>query len=139
MGRGVNKVFLIGHTGNVPELRATTNGTPVMNFNLATSESWIDKQTGNRQDRTEWHRVVVIGKLAEVLAPMIGKGSKLYVEGKLQTRQWKDQQGMDRYTTEINARDIQLLDPNPNQAGGYQQQAAPQQYADKSTEEFWEG
>ena len=138
MARGVNKVLLVGHTGNVPELRATTNGTPVMNFNLATSESWTDKQTGQRQDRTEWHRVVVIGRLAEVLSPMIGKGSKLYVEGKLQTRKWRDQQGQDRYTTEIQGRDIQLLDPNPSQAGGYQQ-PAQQQYADKNTEEFWEG
>ena len=131
MARGVNKVILVGNTGDVPQMRAFPDGTAVMNLSLATSESWKDRQTGEQKDRTEWHRVVIMGKPAEVLAPMIGKGTKLYVEGQLQTRKWQNQQGQDQYTTEIVVRgfggQVQLLDRNPNAVPpqGGQQYAPP--------------
>ncbi|AMO55034.1 single-stranded DNA-binding protein [Endozoicomonas montiporae] len=143
MARGVNKVILIGNLGGDPDVRFTPNGSAVANFNVATSESWTDKNTGQRQDRTEWHRVVVFGKLAEICQQYLRKGSKVYLEGKLQTRKWQDQQGQDRYTTEVVVDgfggQMQMLDSRqdggmgavPNQmGGGYQQpQAAPQQQA----------
>ena len=140
MARGVNKVILIGNLGGDPDVRFTPNGSAVANLNVATSESWTDKNTGQRQDRTEWHRVVVFGKLAEICQQYLRKGSKVYLEGKLQTRKWQDQQGQDRYTTEVVVDfggQMQMLDSRqdsgmgaaPNQmGGGYQQpQAAPQQ------------
>ena len=143
MARGVNKVILIGNLGGDPDVRFTPNGSAVANLNVATSESWTDKNTGQRQDRTEWHRVVVFGKLAEICQQYLRKGSKVYLEGKLQTRKWQDQQGQDRYTTEVVVDgfggQMQMLDGRqdggmnaaPNQmGGGYQQpQAAPQQQA----------
>ena len=101
MARGINKVILIGNLGQDPEVRFTPSGTAVANLNLATSDTWNDRQTGQRQERTEWHRVVLFNKLAEVAQQYVKKGSKVYIEGRLQTRKWQDQNGQDRYSTEI--------------------------------------
>lgn len=101
MARGVNKVILIGNVGGDPETRYLPNGNAVTNITLATSDSWKDKQTGQLQERTEWHRVVFFGKVAEIAGEYLRKGSQVYVEGRLQTRKWQDQSGQDRYTTEI--------------------------------------
>ena len=101
MARGVNKVILIGNVGGDPETRYLPNGNAVTNITLATSDSWKDKQTGQLQERTEWHRVVFFGKVAEIAGEYLRKGSQVYVEGRLQTRKWQDQAGQDRYTTEI--------------------------------------
>jgi len=110
MARGVNKVILIGNLGNDPEVRYTPNGTAIANISVATSESWRDKQTGETQDRTEWHRVVFFGKLAEIVGEYLKKGSKVYVEGSLRTRKWQDKNGVERYTTEIIANEMNMLD-----------------------------
>lgn len=118
MSRGINKVILVGNLGQDPEIRYLPDGSPVANTNLATSESWMDKNSGQRQERTEWHRVVFFGKIAEIVAEHVKKGSKLYVEGKLQTRKWQDQAGQDRFTTEIIVDgftgNMQMLDSLPS-------------------------
>ncbi|GAA4652377.1 single-stranded DNA-binding protein [Kistimonas scapharcae] len=101
MARGVNKVILIGNLGDAPDVRYTPNGNAVANLSLATSESWKDKNTGQPVERTEWHRIVLFGKVAEIAGQYLHKGAKVYIEGKLQTRKWQDQQGQDRYTTEV--------------------------------------
>ncbi len=106
---GVNKVILIGNLGSDPEVKYTTNGVPVANISLATSESWTDRN-GERQERTEWHRLVLWRKVAEIAGQYLKKGSKIYVEGRLQTRSWDDQSGQKRYTTEVDVRDMQMLD-----------------------------
>ena len=129
MSRGVNKVILIGNLGSDPESRAMPSGNAVTNINIATSESWKDKQTGQQQERTEWHRVIFFNRLAEVAAEYLKKGSKVYIEGQLRTREW-EKDGVKRYTTEIVAREMQMLDSasgsqNNNQAP--QQRSAPQQ------------
>ena len=110
MARGINKVILIGNLGAKPEVRYTPGGGAVANLRLATSESWKDKNTGEFQERTEWHRVVLFGKLAETAEKFLDKGSKIYVEGRLQTRKWQDKDGRDTYSTEIVANDMQMLD-----------------------------
>ncbi|KTC65237.1 single strand binding protein (plasmid) [Legionella adelaidensis] len=110
MARGINKVILIGNVGTDPEVRYLPNGNAVATLSVATSETWKDKQTGDKQERTEWHRVVCFNRLGEIAGEYIRKGTKLYVEGSLRTRKWQDQQGQDRYTTEIVAADIQMLD-----------------------------
>lgn len=110
MARGINKVILIGNLGADPDVRYTPGGAAVANLNIATTESWKDKNSGERQDRTEWHRVVAFGRLGEIAGEYLKKGSKVYIEGKLQTRKWQDKQGQDRYTTEIVANDLQMLD-----------------------------
>ncbi|WP_348666227.1 single-stranded DNA-binding protein [Arsenophonus symbiont of Ornithomya chloropus] len=99
--RGINKVILIGNLGQDPEIRYMPNGSMVANLTLATSESWRDKQTGNIREKTEWHRIVIFGKLAEIASEYLRKGSQVYIEGSLQTRKWQDQNGQDRYTTEV--------------------------------------
>jgi len=127
--RGVNKVILVGNCGQDPETKFTANGAAVTNISLATSESWKDKQTGQPQERTEWHRVVFFNRLAEVVGEYIRKGSKLYIEGSLRTRKWQDQGGQDRYTTEIVASEMQMLDSRGGeQSGGsaYGGASAPQ-------------
>lgn len=101
MARGINKVILVGNLGQDPEVRYMPNGNAVANFSIATSESWKDKQTGENRDRTEWHRVVIFGKLAEIAGEYCKKGSQVYLEGQLQTRKWQDKSGQDRYTTEV--------------------------------------
>jgi len=108
MARGINKVILVGNLGNDPDVRYTASGSAVANLSVATSESWKDRQSGERQERTEWHRVVIFGKLAEVAAQYLKKGARVYLEGKLQTRKWQGQDGQDRYTTEV------VLDINGN-------------------------
>lgn len=110
MSRGVNKVILIGNIGSDPEVKYTASGVAVANFSLATSESWTDKGSGQRQERTEWHRLVLWRKLAEIAGQYLKKGSKIYVEGKLQTRSWDDPSGQKRYMTEIVVDDMQMLD-----------------------------
>jgi len=109
MARGVNKVILIGNLGNDPEIRYTASGAAVANISLATAESWKDKNTGEQQERTEWHRIVFFGRLAEIVGEYLRKGSQIYVEGRLQTRKWEDKEGKDRYTTEIVANEMQML------------------------------
>ena len=99
--RGINKVILVGNLGQDPEIRYMPNGNAVANFSVATSESWKDKQTGENRDKTEWHRIVVFGKLAEIVGEYVKKGTQVYLEGQLQTRKWQDQSGQDHYTTEV--------------------------------------
>ncbi|MCG5533144.1 single-stranded DNA-binding protein [Halorhodospira sp. 9621] len=133
--RGVNKAILIGRLGQAPEVRHTGSGTPVAQASLATSESWKDKQTGEEQQRTEWHRLVFWRGLAEVVGKYLNKGDRIYVEGKLQTRKWQDQNGQDRYTTEIVVDQMQMLNTqgqgSQGGGGGYaqRQQQPPQQPA----------
>ncbi|MGB0733968.1 MAG: single-stranded DNA-binding protein [Pontibacterium sp.] len=129
--RGVNKVILVGNCGQDPETKFTANGAAITNISIATSESWKDKQTGQMQERTEWHRVVFFNRLAEIAGEYLRKGSKLYIEGSLRTRKWQDQQGQDRYTTEIVGSEMQMLDSRNDQGQGaaynqnaYQQPAA---------------
>lgn len=110
MARGINRVILIGNCGNDPETKYMPSGGAVTNITLATSESWKDKTTGAQQDRTEWHRVVFFNKLAEIAGEYLRKGSKVFIEGSLRTRKWQGQDGQDRYTTEIVASDMQMLD-----------------------------
>lgn len=126
MARGVNKVILVGNCGQDPETKYMPSGGAVTNISIATSESWKDKQTGQQQERTEWHKVVFFNRLAEISGEYLRKGSKVYVEGSLRTRKWQDQSGQDRYSTEIVASEMQMLDSRGE--GGYTppQQAAPQ-------------
>lgn len=114
--RGINKVIILGNLGNDPETRYMPNGNAMANISVATSETWNDKQTGQPQERTEWHRIVAFGRLAEIMGQYLRKGSKVYVEGRIQTRKWQDQSGQDRYTTEIIANEMQMLDSR--QTGG---------------------
>lgn len=117
MARGINKVILIGNLGADPEIRHMPNGAAVATINIATSETWKDKQTGEQHDRTEWHRVVLFQRLAEIVGEYLKKGSKVYIEGRLQTRKWQDKTtGQDRYTTEIVANELQMLDSRGAQA-----------------------
>ena len=109
MSRGVNKVILVGNLGQKPDMKYTQSNTAVANLSLATSESWKDKDSGDLKTKTEWHRVVYIGKLAEIAEQYLDKGSKVYVEGKLQTRKWQDQAGNDRYTTEVLGNQLTML------------------------------
>lgn len=109
MARGVNKVILVGNLGKDPEMRYTADSKAVANLTIATSEQWKDKNTGQQQEKTEWHRVVAFGRLAEIMGEYLKKGSQVYIEGKIQTRKWQDQQGQDRYTTEVVANDMQML------------------------------
>ena len=153
--RGINKVIIVGNLGQDPEVRFMPNGGAVANFTVATSETWKDKQTGEQKEKTEWHRIVMYQRLAEIAGEYLKKGSKVYLEGRLQTRKWQNQQGADQYTTEIIVNDMQMLDsrgqsgmqqggfqgqsqqggfqqsaaqqPAPAQQGGFQQQAKPAQ------------
>lgn len=140
MARGVNKVILIGNLGQDPEVKYMPNGNAVANITVATSESWKDKNTGEQVDKTEWHRVVFFRRLAEIVGEYLKKGSKIYIEGKLQTRKWQDKNGADHWTTEIIANEMQMLDSrgggssdfNQSQGQGAQQsapQSAPAQAA----------
>lgn len=125
--RGVNKVILIGNLGQDPEVRYMPNGGAVCNITVATSETWKDKNTGEQQEKTEWHRVVMFRRLAEIAGEYLKKGSKVYLEGRLQTRKWQDQQGQDRYTTEVVADEMQMLDSRGSggsaEFGGAQQRS----------------
>jgi len=135
MARGVNKVILVGNLGNDPEVRYGNNGNAITNITIATSEKWKDKNTQQDQERTEWHRVVFFNKLAEIAGEYLKKGSQVYVEGSLRTRKWQDNEGNDKYTTEIVASEMQMLggrgesSNNQHQQPQRQQQAQPQQQA----------
>ena len=127
MARGLNKAMLIGRLGKDPDLRFTQDGRAVANFTMATSEDWKDKATGEKKERTEWHRIVAFGKLGEICGEYLSKGRQIYLEGRLQTRSW-EKDGVTRYTTEIVANDMQMLDPKGAASGGGVgggQQAAP--------------
>lgn len=124
---GVNKVIIVGNLGNDPEMRTMPNGEAVANISVATSESWTDKNTGERREVTEWHRIVFYRRQAEIVGEYLRKGSKVYVEGRLKTRKWQDQNGQDRYTTEIQGDVLQMLDSRGERSqGGYASQGAPQ-------------
>ena len=118
MARGVNKVIIVGNLGNDPDTRYMPSGSAVTNLSVATNESWKDKQTGEQKDRTEWHRVAMFGRLAEIAAEYLRKGSQVYIEGKLRTRKWQDKNGQDRYTTEIIADEMQMLGGRGGSGGG---------------------
>ncbi|MDP1586312.1 MAG: single-stranded DNA-binding protein [Prosthecobacter sp.] len=118
MARGVNKVVLVGNLGKDPELRYLPSGGAVASLTIATSESWKDKATGEQKEQTEWHRVVMFNRLAEVAGEYLKKGAQVYIEGKLQTRKWQDKQGQDKYTTEIVAGEMQMLGGRGGDKGG---------------------
>lgn len=151
MARGVNKVIAIGNLGQDPDIRFLPSGNPVANFSIAVSESWTDKNSGQKQERTEWIKCVAFNKLAEIIQQYVHKGSKVYIEGKLQTRKWQAQDGTDRYSTEVVINDMQMLDSKnggqqQGQQGGYpppqptQQQSAgqkpPQQYQPRQQNQY---
>ena len=133
MARGINKVILIGNLGADPDTRFSAQGSAITNLNLATDESYKDKNTGQMVPKTEWHRIVLFNRLAEISRDYLKKGSKVYIEGRLQTRKWQDQGGQDRYTTEIVGNELQMLDSKPGSfdgapaQGGYSQQQSAQQ------------
>ena len=118
MARGVNKVILVGNLGKDPDMKYTASGGAIANITVATSESWNDKQTGEKVEKTEWHRVVAFQRLAEIMGEYLKKGSQVYIEGKIQTRKWQDQNGQDRYTTEVVANDMQMLGSRGGESGG---------------------
>lgn len=128
MARGVNKAIILGMAGKDPEVRYTASGSAVASVSIATNEQWKDKQTGEKQERCEWHNVTFFGKLAEIAGEYLKKGSQVYIEGKIQTDKWQDQNGQDRYTTKIIANEMQLIGGKPSDSGeGRQQQGQQQQ------------
>jgi single-strand DNA-binding protein len=138
MARGINKVIIVGNVGGDPETRYMPSGSAVTNLTVATNESWKDKQTGEKKERTEWHRVAMFNRLAEIAAEYLRKGSQVYIEGKLRTRKWQDKDGQDRYTTEIIADEMQMLggrggdfgggsSPRASSGGGQDSDGAPPQ------------
>ena len=127
MARGINKVILVGNLGADPETRYMPSGSAVTNVRIATTDSWKDRQSGEQQERTEWHRVVFFGRLAEIAAEYLRKGSQVYVEGRLQTRKWQGNDGQDRFTTEIVANDMQMLG---GRGGAYQGATPPPAHED---------
>jgi len=129
MARGVNKVILVGNLGKDPEVRYMPNGNAIANITLATTDSWKDKQTGEQQEKTEWHRIVMFRRLGEIAGEYLKKGSQVYIEGKLQTRKWQDNSGNDRYTTEIVANDMQMLGGRGGGSAGFPADSAPAQSA----------
>jgi single-strand DNA-binding protein len=142
MARGINKVILVGNLGADPETRYTASGSAITRITVATSESWRDKQTGENQERTEWHRVVFFNRLAEIAGEYLRKGRQVYIEGSLRTNKWQDQSGQDRYTTEVIASEMQMLGgrgddaPARSSQGGFRENAAPaRQASEKSNEQ----
>ena len=134
MARGVNKVILLGNLGADPETRYTASGSAVTNIRMATTDTWRDRQSGEQQERTEWHRIVFFGRLAEIAAEYLRKGSQCYVEGQIRTNKWQGQDGQDRYTTEIIASNMQLLGGRGGGAGGA---AAPARGRDEGSGSAW--
>lgn len=130
MSKGVNKVILVGNLGADPDVRYMPSGRGVTNIRIATSESWKDKQTGDQQERTEWHSVVLFDKLGEIAAEYLRKGSQVYIEGSLRTRKWQDKEGKDRYTTEVIASQMQMLGGKPQGERAPRQESAPAPSAD---------
>ena len=145
MARGINKVILVGNLGADPETRYTATGAAITNIRIATSESWRDKQSGEQQERTEWHKIVFFNRLAEIAGEYLRKGSQVYVEGSLRTRKWQDQSGQDRYTTEIVANEMQMLGSRGGDggersasAGGFRDnQRSSQEPADAPADDKW--
>ena len=130
MARGVNKVILVGNLGKDPDMKYTASGAAIANITVATSESWTDKQSGEKKEKTEWHRVVMFRRLGEIAGEYLKKGSQVYIEGKLQTRKWQDNSGNDRYTTEIVANEMQMLGGRGGGgSAGFSQDSAPAQSA----------
>jgi len=125
MARGINKVIIVGNLGGDPETRYMPSGSAVTNLTVATNESWKDKQTGEQKDRTEWHKVAMFNRLAEIAAEYLRKGSQVYIEGKLRTRKWQDKNGQDRWTTEIIADEMQMLGGRGGSGGGSAPMSAP--------------
>ena len=148
MSKGsVNKIILIGNLGQDPEIRTTTGGTQVASLSVATSESWNDRQSGERKEQTEWHRVTMYGKLAEIAGQFLRKGAKVYIEGRLQTRKWQDKEGNDRYTTEVVANEMQMLDgrsdgaesgPSQSESGATPARPTQASGARRSLKDEWE-
>ena len=144
MARGINKVILVGNLGGDPETRYMPSGSAVTNFTVATNESWKDKQTGEQKERTEWHRVVMFDRLAEIAAEYLRKGSQVYIEGKLRTRKWQDKDGNDRWTTEVIADEMQMLGGRGGGGGGapmggsegYSQPSQPSQPSRGGSDDF---
>ena len=135
MSRGVNKVILVGNLGQKPEMRYTATQSAVANLSIATTESWKDKESGEMRDKTEWHRVVYFGKLAEIVEKYLDKGSSVYIEGKLQTRKWQDKSGADRWTTEIVGNELTMLGSRPsNNAQAQTESETP--FSDESSAEL---
>jgi single-strand DNA-binding protein len=135
MARGVNKVILIGNLGADPEVRYSAAGSAITNARVATTDQWKDRQTGEQQERTEWHRLVFFGRLAEIAGEYLKKGSKVYAEGRLQTRKWQGQDGQDRYTTEVVVNDMQMLDGAGGGMGGASQSGGMDQSAPAASAE----
>ena len=133
MSNGVNKVILIGNLGQKPEMRYTATTSAVANLSIATTESWKDKESGEMRDKTEWHKVVFFGKPAETIERYLDKGSKIYVEGKLQTRKWQDKDGNDRWTTEIVGNQFNFLDSRPSQNDSSMDQSGASTLPDDSS------
>ena len=141
MSRGINRVMLVGNLGQDPDVKHTANGNAVVNITVATSESWNDKQTGEKVEKTEWHRVVAFQKLAEIMGEYLRKGSQVYIEGKLQTRKWQDQNGQDRYTTEVVADNMLMLGgrgetDTHQQSSGFRKDAQPRHEHAQSGDDF---
>jgi single-strand DNA-binding protein len=136
MARGINKAIIVGTLGRDPEVKYTAGGSAVVNVSVATNEAWKDKTTGENVEKTEWHRIVIFGKLAEIAAQYLKKGSQVYFEGKIQTRKWQDQGGQDRYTTEIVANDMQMLGGRADSSGGTSDFKPQQQPASKPSSQF---
>jgi len=135
MARGVNKVILVGNLGRDPEVRYSANGQAIANVTIATTESWKDKNTGEKQEKTEWHRIVFFGRLGEIVGEYLKKGAQIYVEGRLQTRKWQDKEGKDRYTTEIVANEMQMLGSKGGAASGdYAGQSSSQPTSQSSSQ-----
>ncbi|MDX1626513.1 MAG: single-stranded DNA-binding protein [Wenzhouxiangellaceae bacterium] len=133
MARGINKVILIGNLGADPEVRYTQSNSAVCNLRIATTDQWRDKQTGENQERTEWHNVVLFQRLGEIAGEYLRKGSKVYIEGRLQTRKWQDRDGNDRYTTEVVANDMQMLDSRGGGGGPMESQGSYDQRGSSSS------
>jgi len=138
MARGINKVIIVGNLGADPDSRAMPSGNAVTNISVATSESWNDRETGEKQEKTEWHRVVFFNRLAEIAAQYLKKGSQVYVEGKIQTRKWEDKEGNERWTTEIVANQMQMLGDRMSNDMSNDNASRPQSSSDNdfSTDEF---
>lgn len=143
MARGLNKVMLIGNLGADPEIRYTAGGSAIANVRLATAESWRDKESGEQQERTEWHRVVFFGRLAEIVGEYLKKGAQIYVEGRIQTRKWQNKEGQDQYSTEIIASEMQMLGgrggaggsaSSSGSSGGSYEPSAPRQATSRARE-----
>ena len=136
MSRGVNKVILVGNLGQKPEMRYTATQTAVANLSIATTESWKDKESGENRDKTEWHRVVFFGNLAEIAEKYLDKGSSIYVEGKIQTRKWKDKDGNDRYTTEVLGNQLTMLGSRGSSDNSNQMESSSDQMESSSDTPF---